>query len=201
MSFIIFASFITFCIWLKFYIKKNHKLGEKAEREFWEKEYRANSVRKKSLDGLNYIKFPFDKLPSAESFGENNVPESLVVLRSLEGRKMVNLNGISNTDLKLEYGTANITTLSEFDNNYTLFAKYVYELALCLYDLNRKEEALFLLEETIPTGTDSLSHYRLLADIYREMGQTNKLNRLKEAAEALPSHSLTKRAILRELEK
>lgn len=200
MSFVFFASFIIFCFWLKYQLRKSRESDEKSTRDFWEKESRANSVRKKSLESLNYVNFPFDRLPTEESFGDNDVPVSLLTLRSLEGKKLVNLNGISNTDLKLEYGTANITILSEYDNNYAVFVKNIYELSLCLYDSHRKEEALFLLEEAIPTGTDSLSHYRLLARIYREKKDTTKLNQLKESANALPSHSLTKNAILRELE-
>lgn len=201
MSFIIFASFIIFGFWLTYQLKKHRDLNDKAEREFWEKESQANNVRKKSLEGLNYVKFPFDRLPGEDSFGENEVPESLLVLNSLADKKLVNLNGITNTDLKLEYGAANITTLSEYDDNYAIFAKNIYELSQCLYDSNRREEALFLLEEALPTGTDSLSHYRLLARIYREKGDDSGLNRLKESADALPSHSLTKSAILRELAK
>ena len=174
--------------------------NKRAERDFWERESEANSVRRKNLDGLPYVQFPFDRLPTQESFtacGEE-VPESLHALLALRDQKIVNLNGISNTDLKLEYGTANITILSEYDAAYEQFCKNIYLLAQRLDELGRTDEALFLLEETLPTGTDITGHYRLLADIYQRRNEPEKIAALKEQAQKL--HSLTKRSILQELD-
>lgn len=198
-----FASSIAvflFIIWLTFVLHGKNEKNKRAERDFWERESEANSVRRKNLDGLPYVQFPFDRLPTQESFtacGEE-VPESLHALLALRDQKIVNLNGISNTDLKLEYGTANITVLSEYDAAYEQFCKNIYLLALRLDELGRTDEALFLLEETLPTGTDITGHYRLLADIYQRRNEPEKIAALKEQAQKL--HSLTKRSILQELD-
>lgn len=198
-----FASSIAvflFIIWLTFVLHGKNEKNKRAERDFWERESEANSVRRKNLDGLPYVQFPFDRLPTQESFtacGEE-VPESLHALLALRDQKIVNLNGISNTDLKLEYGTANITILSEYDAAYEQFCKNIYLLAQRLDELGRTDEALFLLEETLPTGTDITGHYRLLADIYQRRNEPEKIAALKEQAQKL--HSLTKRSILQELD-
>ena len=198
-----FASSIAvfvFIIWLTFTLRSIKKKNERAETDFWERESASNSVRRKNIDDLPYVRFPFDRLPSEESFtacGEE-VPESLHALRALEGQKIINLNGISNTDLKLQYGTANITVLSEYDANYEQLSKHVYLLAQKLDQLGRTDEALFLLEEILPTGTDITGHYRLLADIYQRRNEPQKIVALKKQAEKL--HSLTKRVILQNLD-
>ena len=198
-----FASSIAvflFIIWLTFVLHGKNEKNKRAERDFWERESAANSVRRKNLDNLPYVHFPFDKLPSEESFTDcgEEVPESLEALKSLADQKLVNLNGISNTNLKLEYGTANITVLSEYDANYEQFCKNIYLLAKKLDELGRTDEALFLLEETLSTGTDITGHYRLLADIYQRRNEPEKIAALKEQAQQL--HSLTKRSILQDLD-
>lgn len=197
MNLLIFASFMIFCVWLAFQLKKSRNLDEKAALDFWENESMANSVRKKQLEDSDYVRFPFDKLPSPESFEPNPVPECFTILTGLSDKKMVNLNGITNTEVKKRFGVANMTILTEYDANYESFVKNIYLLCQYLYDHGRKEEALMLSEETILTGSDSLSHYKLIIKLYREQGNTSGLLWLREKAELL--HSITKGAILRAL--
>ncbi|MBQ8528080.1 MAG: hypothetical protein IJ429_06355 [Lachnospiraceae bacterium] len=197
MNLLIFASFTIFGFWLTITLRKSRILNEKAESDFWENESMANSVRKKQLEESDFVVFPFDKLPTEESFSPNPVPECLTHLLSLTDKKMVNLNGISNTEVKKRFGAANMTILSEYDANYELFVKNIYLLCQHLYDIGRKDEALMLSEETILTGTDSLSHYKLIIQIYQEQGNNAGIDWLRQKAESL--HSITKAAILRAL--
>lgn len=197
MNLLIFASFMVFGIWLTIQLNKSRKLNEKAEKDFWEEESLADSVRKKQLEDSDFVVFPFDKLPTEESFSPDPVPESLPILMALSDKKMVNLNGISNTEVKRRYGVANLAILTEYDANYETFVKYIYLLCQHLYDIGRTQEALMLSEETILTGTDSLSHYKLILQIYREQGNPAGIDWLKEKADNI--HSLTRGAILRAL--
>ena len=189
MNLIVFASFIIFVLWLTVNLKKTEKTNQQIEEEFWERETKANSVRKKSLGHLPYITFDFDALPTAASFTESGaqVPESLEILQNLRDKKMLNLNGISNTDLKLKYGAPNITRLSEYEENFTVFSIHIVRLAQALYDIGRKYEAKTLLEKTIVTGTDISEHYLLLARLYLEEGKPGKINDLILLAEKLPT--------------
>ena len=197
MNLVIFASFMVFSAWLTFQLRKNRDLNEKASSDFWENENMANSVRKKQLEDSDFVVFPFDKLPSGESFSPDPVPECLTILNDLSDKKMVNLNGISNTEVKIRFGTANISILTEYDANYESFVKNIYLLCQHLYDIGRKEEALMLSEETILTGSDSLSHYKLMIQIYREQGNFAGISWLRENAEKIKG--ITKGAILRAL--
>ena len=132
MNLIVFASFIIFVLWLTVNLKKTEKTNQQIEEEFWERETKANSVRKKSQDHLPYITFDFDALPTADSFLESGaqIPESLEILQNLRDKKMLNLNGISNTDLKLKYGAPNITRLSEYEENFTIFSIHIVSLRM-----------------------------------------------------------------------
>lgn len=203
MKFPIFASFIVFLVWLAYEIKKNNRLYEKIDQDFWEKESMANNVRKKNLDSLPYISVPIELLPAKDSLqgqsqAELDAISSLEILQDLKDKRILNLNGISNTDIKLTYGTANITVLSEYDANFETFSKHIYQLSQKLYELGRINEAQDLLEHTLSTGTDITGHYRLLARIYLETGHADQISNLIETAQNL--RSMTKDMIIHSLE-
>ena len=55
-SLIIFIVFVYTIIIVAQNTRRQRTLAEKKEQEFWDREKRANSVRKKPLDGLDYVK-------------------------------------------------------------------------------------------------------------------------------------------------
>ncbi|WP_141107708.1 hypothetical protein [Butyrivibrio sp. YAB3001] len=140
---------------------------EEREQNFWEKEREANNVRKKSLDSLEYIHIPVDLLPF-DTHGNNGILQSAEEeLLALKDEKIVNLTGITNTDLKLEYGTANITVLTQYDQNYTAMVVSLQKWGQELYDQGRFEDAAKVLEFSVKTRTDITATYRLLVDLYK----------------------------------
>lgn len=143
MKYPILASFIVFGFYLTFILKRSKKKEKNMKEDFWERERLANTVRRKSLDGLNYVEIPFDLLPMEMLAEHPGVREFHEKLRELSGKKIVNFTGYSNTDLKLAYGAPNINLLSEYDQNFT-------ELITLL-----QSWAGFLLQEYIPTQTDA----------------------------------------------
>lgn len=140
---------------------------EEKEEAFWEKELRSNSVRKKSLDGLEYIHIPVDLLPFGTAEGNSVLQSAEDELLALKDEKIVNFTGITNTDLKLEYGTANITVLSQYDQNYTAMVIALQKWGQELYNQCRYEDALAVLEFAMRTRTDISGTYRLLIDMYK----------------------------------
>lgn len=170
---------------------------ESEEMSFWEKERKANEVRRKSLDGLDYIQIPLDNLPMQLLADDPKVAECLRIVNELALQPIVNLTGVSNTDLKLEYGTANITVLSEYDQNYTLLAGTLQQWADLLYNKGYAKETRQILEFAISTRTDVCGSYDILADIYVTNGESEKISNLTETAETL--NSLNKEVILRHL--
>ena len=158
------SSLIVFCLVIAFTNRRHKKMVEKYEKEFWDREARANNTRKKSLASLTYISIPDYLLPEDFMPEDDEVSALFETLKELSGQKIVNLTGYTNTDLKLEYGTANITCLSEYDQNYTLLARSLQRLAEILYTNARIAEARAVLEFAVSTGTDVSHSYYLLAD-------------------------------------
>lgn len=179
------SSLIVFCGLIAYENRKHRKMEEKFEKDFWEREALANNTRKKSLDNLPYITIPFDTLPMDAMKEDAKVAECHTLLTDLSTQKIVNLTGYTNTDLKLSYGAANITCLSEYDQNYTLLARTLQEWAEALYLGGFEEEARCVLEFAVSTGTDVSHSYYLLADIYDHQGTPDRKNNLVEAAGTL----------------
>lgn len=120
------------------------------------------------------------------------------ILRSLSTQKIVNLTGYTNTDLKLSYGTANITCLTEYDQNYTLLVSTLQKWAEALYRGEAKKECRQVLEYAVSIGTDVSHTYFLLADLYDEEGESDLKCSLIEKASGLSS--LSNKVIVRTLQ-
>lgn len=185
MNLTFFASFIAFCLIITFNIKRQSKSSKQKEKNFWERENQANSVRRKPLDDLNYINIPLETFPTHLMREDETVMECIGIMESLTSQKIVNLTGYSNTDLKLEYGTANITLLTEYDQNYTLFVRTLQKWADILIDGGYTKEAAVLMEYAVFTNTDISRTYYQLADYYASQGEFTKIHGLTETASNL----------------
>ena len=104
-----------------------------------------------------------------------------------ESGPIVNLTGISNTDLKLRYGAPNINLLTLYDQKYTTLARTLQDFASVLYERGYHREACQILEFAVSTHTDVSSSYKLLVSLYREQGQEEKIAELLPVAESLNS--------------
>lgn len=198
MSFPFFASFIIFCLVLMRAIKKQRKIEENNEKSFWERELESNDVRRKSLDNLEYITIPLNKLPMNVLLEDANIQDYISTVKGLSERPIVNLTGYTNTDLKLEYGTANITPLTEYDQSYTLLVSTLQKWADALYSKGYQDEAVTIMEFALSTRTDTSRTYYLLADYYRNHQQLEKIQHLLEVAQDL--NSFHKKTIVRTLQ-
>lgn len=187
MNLIFLASFITLIIVISVSIKYQNRNHKKANDEFWARENRANFVRNKPLDDLNYIQIPLESFPTHVLNDDPTVLECIEILENLTSRKIVNLTGWSNTDLKLEYGTGNIALLSEYDQNYTVLARTLQKWADALISAGFTEEAAVLMEFAVSTGTDIGRTYYQLADYWNAKGKWEQTDRLISSAENLRS--------------
>lgn len=197
MKFPFLASFIIFILVLGRVIRKGRRNQQSQEKEFWEREKQANSVRRKPLDDLNYIGLSLEKLTLTDIFFKeffkkhpdiaDEAAECRNTLEMLSKEKIVNLTGYTNTDLKLEYGTANLTVLSEYDHNYTLLVRTLQKWADLLWENGYRFEAVSVMEFAVSTRTDISRTYYLLAEHYKEKGETAKTESLIATAETLLS--------------
>jgi len=198
MKFPFFASFIVFCAWLGYEIHKHRNLEKKSIDAFWEKEQKANNTRRKSLDSLDYITIPSDILTMTLQTDDAIINECLETLIELSKEPIVNLTGISNTDLKLKYGAPNISLLTAYDQRYTTLARTLQSFGKALYDNGYAKDAKTVLEFAISTHTDVSSTYKLLTTIYKEQGTPEKILSLIPVAESL--NSSLKNSIIKMLE-
>ena len=187
MNLVFLASLIVFILFLSVRIKRQSKIQQNNEKSFWERERLANSVRKKPLDNLNYIQIPLETFPTHIMQEDETVLECINLLEALTAQKIVNLTGLSNTDLKLEYGTANITVLTEYDQNYTLLVRTLQKWADTLIAAGYAEEAAILMEFAVSTRTDISRTYYQLADYYVSRRKSEKIQWLKDTADSLQS--------------
>ena len=197
MNLIIISSTLILCVAISFAIKHSNKEMLVAEQDFWEKERKANFVRKKPLDDLEYITIPDEILYMQPDNINSEISESLNELKSMADKKIVNLTGISNTDLKLAYGTANITILTEYDFNYTQMVILLQKLAEQLSDCGENELAIKLLEFAVSTNTDVSKSYYLLSSLYDAAGTPEKKKFLIQQAQGI--HSMMKDNIIQTL--
>ena len=192
--------FIILLAIFQFFLKKNTKKHEELNKEFWKRERESNTVRKKDISALNYIIIP-DTLPVPVDYSGsegNNLKTALNYFYTFKDKKMLNLTGKSNTDLKAAYGAANLDALSEYDENCTQMLKSIIPLATELNKSGLTDEAAAYLEFGISCHTDITQNYIMLGEYYASKGNKDKSQHLVNVAESLDS--LTKKTIISRLD-
>ncbi len=185
MNLIILSSTLLFCLLYFLSRQKSKREEEDKERKFWERERESNFTRKKSLDNLNYVTIPESILHMTPMTEE--IESFLRDLKDLSAYKIVNLTGFTNTDLKLEYGTANINILSDYDFHYTKLVTILQKLAELLHENSNDADAIHVLEFAVSTGTDVSKSYYLLAKLYHDAGTPEKITNLINQAQSIRS--------------
>ena len=175
--------FIGFILVLQFQIRKSDAQQDEVDQRFWERERQANTIRKKDISNLDYITIPEDLFPM------NLATDTENSLAALRGKKMLNLTGKTNTDLKLLYGVSNLEELSEYDDNFTLFVRLVPDYANQLQNDGQIEQARRLLEFAVEKQADSKNIFTQLAQLYAAAGEGDKIQSLITAASELESLS------------
>ena len=117
---------------------------------------------------------------------------------ALSDSRILNLTGISNTELRLTYGTANLDPLTAYDQNFTVLIRALQKWGTLLSSAGKQKDAVTVLSYAVSIGSDIAATYTLLARLYKEQGDYHKIEELKESAEALTT--LMKPSILRDLE-
>ncbi len=183
-------------LWI-YYQKSRTDRSAKANHDaFLEKERLANMTRKKDISNLDYIVVPIDQLPFP-ILEDEEIKEVQQRLQKLSSEKIVNFTGITNTELKLQYGAPNIELLMAFDKNYLELVRTLYRYGKLLYEQGLKDEAISILEYGISIKTDVSANYTLLVSIYKEKNDRKQIDFIISQAETL--NSLTKKSLLANL--
>ena len=179
--------------WIHYQKRRTDRIATQKSDAFWEREQQANLTRKKDISNLDFITVPVQTLPFPET-DQEEVSDIQKHILNLASGKIVNFTGLSNTDLKLMYGAPNINLLMEYDKNYLELVRSLYRYGKLLYDLDRKDDALVVLEYALSIKTDISANYTLLATIYKEKNEFDRINYVISCAEELTS--MTKKALL-----
>ena len=193
---VFFILTILLVFWIHYQKSRTERSQKATSEAFWEKERLANTTRKKDISHLDFIMVPLDTLPFPET-GQEEISDIQKHIINLSSGKVVNFTGISNTDLKLQYGAPNINILMEYDKNYLELVRSLYRYGKLLYDLGLKDEAASILEYALSIKTDVSANYTLLATIYKEKNEIDRINYIISCAEELTS--MTKKALLTNL--
>lgn len=185
---IICCSFLALCYIVSRNVSRFKKSHGQSHEEFLEQESRANSVRKADVSALPYVEIPLDELPldALSACGYSALEEEL---RALASVKILNLSMYTNTELKLMYGPANLTALSDCDDAYTSLIMLLNKIGASLLEADRPDDAEKFLSFAISIGSDITTSYTMLATLYAKKHDINRIDRLIGNADSLTSLS------------
>ncbi|HHX56310.1 MAG TPA: hypothetical protein GX705_08175 [Clostridiales bacterium] len=164
---------------------KTNKSMEQIRDDFWTKERKANLTTRKTISDIDYIKIPINDLPIVAQTNDSELAYIQSKIIKLSKEPIANFTGYSNTDLKLKYGVGNINHIIECDTNFTAFATLMYEWGLYYYNQKQYQKAQQILEIAINQKSDVSKSFTLLAEIYIDSGQSDKIDTLIQIAQTL----------------
>lgn len=175
--------FLGITAFVTFRLSALRKAESSTEKAFWEREHNANFTPKKDLSNLSYITIPLEKFPS------NNIDKEEERLKNelsdLSEKRILNLDNMSNTDLKENFGVGNLNTMEEIGDNYQKLCSLLIDLAKKRIEANDYEGALHYLEFGVGTKSDMSQMYTLLGDCYDKLGKTAKISDLITLVKAM----------------
>ena len=193
----IFLIFIV--LWVRYETQKNSRIETEDNQGFLERERQANFTRKADLTDLDYTVVPLDELPFAGSYDEvkssYSLPEGLSELTkseifdceqkiiALSHKKILNLGHMSNTDIKMEYGVANLQILIQYDENSSKLARLLAKWGKLLYENGEEDAAEKVLTYAVSCKSDIEDVFITLAKIYRNNGNELGISDLVEACQ------------------
>lgn len=164
-------------------IRKNKTKDKPSINSYLAREDAANSTRKQDLSNLPYIEVPLNTLPLDITLNDEKkqlqILQHVKEIKNLSEKKMLNLIGITNTELKEKYGPANLELLTVYDQNYSLYIRNLHLLADCIYS-EHPDKAVSLWEYCLSIGTDISGTYVALGQHYADQQDKEHFMKLYE---------------------
>ena len=189
---------ILFAFWLRYEMKKSTRIESESKDDFMEKECQSNFVRKADITNLDYISIPLSELPFIGNYDEINssykpssdITDSIKAEISdceknilvLSHKKMLNLNGLSNTDIKMQYGAANLPLLIQYDDNFSKLSRTLAKWGKLLFEVSELAASEKVLSYAIDLKADIEDVFITLAKIYHHTGNELGISDLIEKA-------------------
>lgn len=184
---VLFLCILMLALWIRYESKKNDQVSQCNFESFWEREKQANYTRNQPIDHLPLIQIPLDELPlKPNATGElKELQDTLVALNT---QPIIDLSHLTNTELKLTYGTGHFKYLSECDANFLTLMNTLNQLAILCEQTELFEDAITYYEALISYNDENILTYVRLAKLYHSQNQFDKLLHLKQSLE----HSVAK---------
>lgn len=175
---VFFICFIVFLLWLRVKLKQQDSM-ETQNKDFWQREHEADFSRNKDISTLDYISVNKELLPFNEQTNDIELIQIQQDITNVISKKMINLSGMTNTDIKLAYGRGNFEILSVYDQNYLKFVSLLNKWGTYLLELGFTNEAKQVFEYAVNTlNCDISGCYTGLAKIYLKDNDINKVQEL-----------------------
>lgn len=175
---------LTLCILLAVRLAKIRKHQAEKDNAFWDREKQADTAIDKDLNSLTYITIPLSKFPL--HFSEDD--EVMMIEDALEEiatHRMLNLNGKTNTDLKLMYGPGNLEAIQQMGDDFSQMTILLCDYAKCLMQAERYHDALTVLSFGSSVNSDISTNYMLMGDCYQALHQERKIPAVIEQVKSL----------------
>lgn len=174
--------FLGILIIFQTFLRRSTKKSEKNKKAFIEEEREASFVRAKDIEQTKFIKPDIEKLNvlrEEEAKTEREIYAYGLQKSVLEkaSKPMLHFEQ-NNLELKKMYGPANLESIILYEENYNSFLNKLNSFSKALADADRKKEAIQILEEGIELGLDFSRSFILLADLYYEQNEIDKLKKL-----------------------
>lgn len=183
MKFLLLPSITILIFVLNHNIRKNKDKDTHNVSSYLSREDAANCARRKDLSNLPYIEVPLNTLPLDITLNDEKkqlqISQYIKEIRSLSEKKMLNLIGISNTELKELYGPANLELLTTYDMNYSRYIRNLHLLANCIYS-EYPDKAIDIWIYCLEIGTDISGTYGMLGQHYANKKDKEQFMKLYE---------------------
>lgn len=196
MEFLILLFFaIVIFVQIKLKFSKNNKI-----HDFLEEEHILDFTPLKEIDKNYFFKstINLDILNSNCSTKYENLLEEFLISNE---KKMIHFETEqTNTELKEKFGTSNLNTIAEYENNYRNYFRILNDMSQELINNNEYEIAKYILQFLIHNKSEFSKTYTLLIDIYKETS-TLDLDKFKselDKNEVLRENKILKNMVYKE---
>ncbi len=183
MAFPFLTIFMIFIVYLAIRQRSVTRKQNETRESFWERESAANNAPAADLDNITYITIPLGKFP----LGKNQDVRIVSIEKELEElskKRLLNLTGKTNTELKETYGVKNLPAMQAIGEDFDRLTILIKDYGEALIDLGQLSDAIAVLEFGAAVKTDISQNYTMLGDCYQALGQTAKITYLMQQVES-----------------
>ena len=207
-NYILLTATIAFIVWLQIsFAMGKKKSGSKKIEDILNEESAANFARRRPLPDDFYFVPDISDL-SVKKYADDDkskVAAKQARVLKLANSKMIRLpKPMTNKEIKMEYGAANLETVTNGEEVYQMFLEALQGWATALSDIGDEGNAKKVLEKAIDFGCDSSRCFIALAELYskdRNKKAMDKLIMRLESDEFISLNDAIKNKTIAEIKK